>query len=212
MERVDRTELLDDPGLPTEVVAAAYRDLARTHRWLGNTAALKRLLRQGPERVQSVLDIGCGQGALLAELQAEFGFEAIGFDLRPAPSATPVRILCGDALHDALPPCDVALAVCIVHHFSPEEIVALIRNVARSSKRLIVLDLVRHRLPLVLFRIFATPLLHPINVADGQTSIRRAYTPQELARIVDEALAGTNARVVHEVAPAYTRQIFDIRW
>lgn len=212
MERVDRTELLDDPGLPAELAAAAYRDLVRTHRWLGNLAALERLLREEPERTRRVLDIGCGQGGLLAELQAELGFEAIGFDLRPAPDTAPVRIVCGDALRDPLPQADVALAVCLVHHLSPAEIVVLIRNVARSSRRLVVLDLVRHRLPLALFSILAPPLLQRINVLDGRTSIRRAYTPRELAGIVDEALRGTQARVTHSVAPFYARQILDIRF
>jgi hypothetical protein len=63
-----------------------------------------------------------------------------------------------------------------------------------------------------LFRIFATPLLHRMNVADGLTSIRRAYTPEELARIVGEAVRGTSARVEHSVATGYTRQVLDIRW
>jgi SAM-dependent methyltransferase len=212
MERQDRTELLEDPSLPEAVVADVYRDLARVHRWLGNTAELLALLRQGPEPVRSVLDIGCGHGALLAEIRDELGVEVVGFDLRPAPASTPVRVLTGNAIVDPLPHADVALAVCLVHHLGEAEIVSLVRNVSRSCKRLIVLDLVRHRLPLTLFRIFATPLLHRINVADGLTSIRRAYTPRELARIVDEAVRGSEAQVVQRVAPGYTRQVFDIRW
>lgn len=212
MERVDRTELLDDPSLPEAVVARVYRDLARAHRWLGHTAELLALLREDPLPVRRVLDIGCGQGALLEVLQRELGVEVVGFDLRRAPASAPVRILSGDAVVDPLPEADVALAVCIVHHLDEAQIIGLVRNVARSSRRLIVLDLVRHRLPLVLFRIFATPLLHPINVSDGLTSIRRAYTARELARIVAEAVRGTDARVVQRVAFGNTRQVFDIRW
>jgi len=136
----------------------------------------------------------------------------VGFDLRPAPTSAPVRILTGDATVDPLPRADVALAVCLVHHLGEEEIIALVRNVARSSGRLIVLDLVRHPLPLALFRVFAPAFLHRMNVADGLTSIRRAYTPRELARIVERALHGTRARMVQSVAPGYTRQVLDIRW
>jgi 2-polyprenyl-3-methyl-5-hydroxy-6-metoxy-1,4-benzoquinol methylase len=212
MDRRDVTELLEDPALPEELVAHVYRELARTHRWLGNTAAVLRLLRNGPAPVHSVLDIGCGHGALLQEIRRALGVEVLGFDLRPAPASAPVRILTGNAVVDPLPAADVALAVCLVHHLSEAEIIALIRNVSRSCKRLILLDLVRHRLPLILFRIFATPLLHRINVADGLTSIRRAYTPSELAQIVDEAVRVSSARVVHTVAPFYTRQVFDICW
>jgi 2-polyprenyl-3-methyl-5-hydroxy-6-metoxy-1,4-benzoquinol methylase len=212
MERRDQVELMDDPSLPEELLAAAHRDLARVHRWLGNTAALLALLRQGPEPVRSVLDIGCGRGALLEELRAELGVEVVGFDLRPAPASAPVRILAGNAVVDPLPQADVALAVCLVHHLGEAEIVGLVRNVSRSCKRLIVLDLVRHRLPLTLFGIFAPLLLQRINVADGLTSIRRAYTPEELARIVGEALRGADAELVQCVAPGFTRQVLDIRW
>jgi len=211
MERVDVIELLEDPGLPDALVARVYREIARTHRWLGNTAELLRLLRLGPAP-KRVLDIGCGQGALLEQIRSELGVEVVGFDLRPPPASAPVEIRTGNAVVDALPEADVALAVCLVHHLDPQGIIGLVRNVARSSKRLIVLDLVRHRLPLLLFRIFATPLLEPMNVADGLTSIRRAYTPDELAAIVREAVRGTDARVVHSVAPCYTRQVFDIRF
>ena len=212
MKRQDRTELLDDPSLPEALVAEVYRDLARTHRWLGNTAKILALLRQRGAPLRSVLDIGCGHGALLEVIQRELDVEVVGIDLRQAPAGVPVRILTGNALVDPLPRADVALAVCLVHHLGEDEIIALVRNVSRSCKRLIVLDLVRHRLPLALFRVFAPPLLHRVNVADGLTSIRRAYTPNELARIVDEAVRGTHARVVQSVAPGYTRQVLDIRW
>jgi SAM-dependent methyltransferase len=209
MERRDTVELLEDASLPEEVVAAAYRDLARTNRWLGNSRAIIRRLRASP--VRSVLDLGCGQGALLDEIHKKLGVEVTGFDLRPAPRA-PVRILKGDAVKDPLPQADIALAVLMVHHLSEDEIVRLIRNVSRSCRRFVILDLVRHWLPLWLFRIFVAPFLSPINAADGVTSVRRAYTPAELKRIVDRAVEGTGARVRHTVAPFYIRQIVDISW
>ena len=209
MERRDQAELLEDPSLPEEVVAAAYRDLARTNRWLGNTRAILRRLREGP--VRSVLDLGCGQGALLAEIHQSLGIEVAGFDLRPAPRA-PVRILKGDAVSDPLPRAEVVLAVLMIHHLSEDQIVALIRNVSRSARRFIILDLVRHWLPLWLFRIFVAPFLSRINAVDGVTSVRRAYTPGELSNLVQRAVQGTSARVRHTVAPFYIRQIVDISW
>ena len=213
MDRQYVVELLDDPSLPAEVVADAYRDLARTHRWLGNTGAvLKRLrnarLENGP--VSSVLDIGCGQGALLQEIQRKMGVKVTGFDLRPAPDGSPFPILTGDAVLDRLPCADAALAVCVVHHLSEADVVRLIRNVSRSCRYFIILDLVRHWLPLWLFRLFVSPFLCPINAADGATSVRRAYTPSELRKLVDIAVRGTDARVRHTVAPLYIRQVIEI--
>ena len=48
-------EFLDDPSLPEDAVARAHRELQRTHRWLGNTAAVLHLLRQDPLPIRSVL-------------------------------------------------------------------------------------------------------------------------------------------------------------
>jgi SAM-dependent methyltransferase len=209
MDRADVIELLEDPSLPEDVVANAYRDLARTQRFLGNTAAIFHQLSQDPGPVNRVLDIGCGQGALLEQIRQKLGVEVIGFDLRPAPKA-PVPILTGNAAMDPLPSADIALSVCLVHHLSEADVVNLIRNAAKSCRRLILLDLVRHWIPLALFRVFMSPFLHRINAADGVTSIKRAYTARELRGLVEEAVKGTNARVRHTVTPFYTRQIIDV--
>lgn len=208
MNRANTAELLDDPALPSEVVARAYRDLARVHRWLGNTRAILRRVRGA----KSVLDIGCGQGALLREIRSKLGIDVIGFDLRPAPAAAQVRIVTGDAALDPLPRADVAIAVCFVHHLSEEELIRLIRNVSRSCRRFIVLDLIRHWLPLCLFRIFVGPFVSRINREDGITSIRRAFTVRELRKLVETAVEGTGARVTQTVAPLLIRQTIDIRW
>ncbi len=213
MDRQDATELLDDPLLPEEMVAEAYRGLELTHRWLGNTAADSEAARRDPLPVRKVLDIGCGQGALLLEIRRKLGVEVVGVDLRPAPQSTPVPILLGDAVSGPLPPADVALAVCMAHHLSEDDLIRLIRNVSRTSRRFILLDLVRNRLPLVLFRTFVCPFLPAINVADGLTSIHRSYIPRELRKIVDAAVERAGGgRIRHTVAPLYIRQIVDIRW
>lgn len=211
MDRVQVTELLEDPSLPEEVVATAYRDLARTQRFLRNTTAIFRRLKKDPGPIRRVLDIGCGQGALLEQIRQKLGVEVIGFDLRPAPSP-PVPIVTGDAAVDPLPAADVAISVCLLHHLSETEVIGLIRNASKSCRRLILLDLVRHWIPLALFRVFLAPFLHRINAADGVTSIKRAYTPRELRRMADEAIKGTDARIGHSVAPFYTRQIIDIEF
>jgi SAM-dependent methyltransferase len=212
LSRCADTELLEDLSLPDATVARAYRQLQGTHRWLGNTAAILRLLRQDPIPVRSVLDIGCGHGGLLQEIRRRLGAEVTGFDLRPAPAAAPVPILTGDAVTEPLPSADVAVAAFVVHHLSEGDLIRLIRNVSRSCRRFIVMDPVRHRLPLALFRTFVCPFLGSLNAKDGVTSIRRSYTPREMRCAVDSALDASGGKVRHTVAPFYIRQVVDISW
>jgi SAM-dependent methyltransferase len=206
------SEILDGPCISEAVRARAYQQLHRTHRCLGNTSAILRLLRRDPLPIRRVLDLGCGQGALLQRIRHQIGAEVIGFDLHPAPADAPVPILTGNAVTDLLPGADVALAVCMAHHLSEADLIGLIRNVSRSCRRLILLDLVRHRLPLVLFQTFVCPLLSGLNAHDGVLSLRRSYTPPELRHVVDKALDGSTGKVQHSVSPFYIRQVADISW
>jgi 2-polyprenyl-3-methyl-5-hydroxy-6-metoxy-1,4-benzoquinol methylase len=215
MRRSRQAELMDADGLSESTLRRAYRELWLVNRFLGNRSAVLRLLRLGTSAPRSVLDIGCGQGALLAEIRKQTGADVVGLDVRDAPPDAPVPIVTGNAISDSLPQADVAVCVLMVHHLAEEDVVDLIRNVSRSCERLILLDLVRHRVPLVLFSIFVAPFLCRINAADGKTSIRKAFTPSEMKAMVDEALSGTGRQVArkrHTVAPFWIRQVVDIHW
>jgi SAM-dependent methyltransferase len=204
---------MDDPNLPGELMKQIHDDLTRTHRWLGNTAAILKAIKYDPLPIQRVLDVGCGGGKLLSEIRRRFHVDVIGVDLRPPSNqAAPVPILQADAVRDRLPKSDIAVSVCLAHHLSEAELVDLIRNVGRSCRRLVLLDLVRHWLPLVLFRAVIGPWVSPMNATDGCRSIRRSYTPAELRSLVRKALAGSEASFRHSVAPLYMRQIVDISY
>ena len=207
MERSFEPELLDTERFPDAVVARAYRDLTRLHRFLGHTPALIRAIRQDPLPVRRVLDIGCAHGAVLAEIRKRLGVEVIGADLRP-PADALVPVVALDAVRDRLPDADIAISICLAHHLSDAELAALIRNAGRSCRRFILVDLVRHRLPLTLFRVFVAPFFSPVAVADGMASVRRAYTPVEFARVARE----TGVRFRHTVALGYSSQTLDITY
>jgi SAM-dependent methyltransferase len=206
------TEILDGPSVPEAQAARAYRDLTRLHRYLGDTASIVSAVRSDPLPVRRVLDVGCGQGGVLCELRERLPVEVLGVDLNPlAVAGADVPILLADAVIDPLPKADLAFSMCLGHHLSETQLVKLIRNVGRSCRRFILMDLVRHPLPLALFRLFLAPFLGPIAVADGQTSIRRSYTPAEMTRIAAEALGGAG-HFRHSVAPFYARQTLDIEY
>ncbi len=219
LPRIDKLEILETEDLSEEEVERSYRELNTLHRFLGNSRAVIRILRkqkvQNRLSMRSVLDIGCGRGALLANISKQLGVDVVGFDLRRPSQNSPIRIMTGDATRDPLPKADVAICVMMAHHLSTDQIVALIQNVARSCNRLVLLDLVRHAVPLALFRVFVMPFLCRINRLDGETSIKRAYTEGEMRGIVEQALS-TDERWVrrwsHRVSPFWTRQIVDIEW
>jgi SAM-dependent methyltransferase len=217
MPRSLESELLDAEGVSPQAIAESYRELQGVNRWLGNTGLVLRLIRSEMRRrrVNRVLDIGCGQGALLIEIRDKLGVQVVGVDMRPAPLNSPVLILTGNAVSDSLPHAEVAVCLLMAHHLGPAEVAEMICNVSRTCRRFILLDLVRHPVPLALFQIFVGPFLCAINRADGQTSVRRAYTSREMKSIVEEALARSRRPVLrlrHTVAPFWIRQVVDITW
>ncbi len=209
MQRSFDSEMLDGEGLTPDVVERAHRALFLTHTLLGNRAAILRALRMKGPPIRRVLDVGCGNGGMLEHIRRRLGLEVIGADLKP-PANSPIPIVRADVTSDALPQADVAISLCLAHHLTEEQVIALIRNVGKSCRRFIILDLVRSRLPLVLFRIAAPLVLPPLNVSDGALSIRRAFTPEEFRVAVSRALDGAPFR--HTVAPFYIRQIADITY
>jgi len=191
----------------------AHRALSLTHSLLGNHAAILRALRRDGQAVRRVLDIGCGHGGLLEKGRWKIGAEVLGVDLRPPEGGVgEFPILQLDAVREALPRADVAVSVCLVHHLRDEEFVEMIRNVGRACRRFVILDLVRHRVPLALFSAFGPLCLPKVNVLDGRQSIRRAYTPEEFRALIARAVVGMGGSFRHMVAPLWIRQMPDIRY
>lgn len=207
MKRSQTSEYMDTPGVPDQVVLRFYDDLSRLNRLLGNTQHLLEMLANEPPA--TLLDIGCGQGALLTEVYIQLGILGLGIDLRPSLTGAP--ILQADATKDRLPNCDLALCVFVAHHLEPEAVTALVRNVGRYAKRFYILDLVRHPVPLALFHLMR-PLTSQLVFQDGVASIRRAYTPEEMRGLVVQGLAGTDAIFRQWVSPICAKQVIDIRY
>ncbi len=202
---------MDNPEFARDLRQDFHAELARLNRLLGNNKMIIERLRCNPPA--RVMDIGCGDGALLADVRDAFGAEVTGVDLYACPNNPwGVNIIAGDATSMPLPPSDAAVSVLTIHHLTEEEVVALVKNVGRSSKRFVIVDLVRHRLPIALFSIFMRPLLDPVVFRDGLQSIRRAYTPDELRALVVRGLKGTDAIFEQWVSPIYGKQIIDIRY
>src|ERR1039457_5679151 len=175
MWRSFEAEILDSGGQQPEMLARVHSALSLTHSLLGNHGAILRALRRDGQAVRRVLDIGCGHGGLLEKVRRKMGADVLGVDLRPPKGgAGAFPILKLDAVWEALPRADVAVSVCLVHHLRDEAFIEMIRNVGRTCRRFVILDLVRHRVPLALFSAFGPLCLPKVNVLDGRQSDRKS--------------------------------------
>ena len=213
MVRSQTPEMMDDPAFAQDLRDSFHTELARLNRMLGNDNLVIERLRHHPRNnpPQRVLDIGCGQGALLAAVRDALGAQVVGIDLHgDRTNLHGVEILEADATVNALPECDAAVCVLTMHHLTEKQVVALIRNVQRSAQRFLIVDLVRHPLPIALFSVFMRPWISRLVYLDGLQSIRRAFTPRELRELVVQAISGTNAVFEQWVSPVYGKQVIDI--
>jgi SAM-dependent methyltransferase len=202
---------MDSPDMKGPVLDKFHRDLNFVNKCLGTFPTIERLIRQDDRPVRRILDIGCGGGALLEYLQGRLGVEVVGVDKKP-PELAKVPIIAADAVTERLPDADIAVCSLTAHHLTPEQNIALIRNVSRSCRRFIIQDLIRHPMPFLLFTIFLCPMIGREAAVDGRQSIRRAFTPEEFAEIVRTAIEGTGATFTTDVSPFLSRQIIDVHY
>lgn len=194
-DRIDEPELMDHPGLPVAEVAEAYEVLRRVNRQLGNLAATRREFRRFVReegRVPTVLDVGSGSGDIPLALQQLAPPERLGLVLALDRDPTAVRAAArrgvvavrGDALR--LPMADqsvdLVIAVKFAHHFSGASLTRLLGEMTRvARRRVVVLDIRRHRLAYWGFRLwshlFTTNRLVRF---DGPLSVLRGFTRDEL--------------------------------
>jgi ubiquinone/menaquinone biosynthesis C-methylase UbiE len=219
-ERRPEPELLDADDVPAREAEASLADIEWVHRRLGGRSLVRRRLLPllatlgAPGIGLSILDLGCGSGHVgrdLVEAAAVQGMRVhlLGIDRKVSHARLASRgsTVAGDAFRLPFPDrgVSVVLSTLFLHHFSPGEAAALLAESRRvASSAIVVLDLTRHRLALA-----AIGALGPIafrsalSVADGKTSVRQAYTPEEIAEIAAPVLPGARvskaARFVWEL-------------
>lgn len=192
-------ELMDEPGLPEEEVAEAYRTLQRVNRQLGNLRSLRHELRrflneEGPvAQGVSVLDVGSGSGDLPRALRDEFArrqLDSTIVSLDRDPLATRLArrggldVVRGNALLLPLAAAsiDLVTAIKFAHHFQGEALVRLISEMARvASRRVVILDIRRHWLAYWGFIAWSRVWTRNRLVRyDGPLSVLRGFTAEEL--------------------------------
>jgi SAM-dependent methyltransferase len=198
-ERSLEPEILDGPHHDPAELAHSLEQVAQVNRWLGGMRALCRhlgpLVRRGSG--VSVLDVGTGNGRTMRELAAwarrrGARWRGVGIELSPQSArlaggdGTPV--VRGDALRlpFATRSFDVSLCTLTLHHFPDEDAVALVREMARVSSRLVLVnDLERVSANYWGARALAATLWRRNSITrnDGPLSVLRSFTAPELLEV-----------------------------
>jgi 2-polyprenyl-3-methyl-5-hydroxy-6-metoxy-1,4-benzoquinol methylase len=221
-------ERIDGP-LPPADRHATQIDLDRLNVWFGGYALtldrVQRAARRLPRgRTLVVVDVGGGRGDFAVRVvrwarQAGRPVRVLVCDTDAATLAEARRrtraypeisLVCADAT--ALPvgdgAADVVIAALTLHHLDPDAAVACLAEMRAAAPVAVVNDLLRTRTALTMVWL-ATRLLwlHPVSRHDGPVSVRRAYSPEELAVLAEKAGVRAHvrrhpwlARVVMELA------------
>jgi len=202
-------EHIDKGDYTPEEYEGCIVELKRVNRWLGDVRALRHsLLKEIAKsnlRSFSLLDVGAGSGELL-RVTAEwarrnqksaqlFGLElnarsaaAINEDSREHPTINALR---GDAftLPFAGATFDYAMCSLFTHHFKDEQVVAILKELARVTReRIFVIDLHRHPVAYYFYTSIGRLFLHNRLIReDGALSILRSFKPDELASLAKRA-------------------------
>lgn len=150
------------------------------------------------ERAFSVLDVGCGSGELLryiAEFARRNGKQAkiIGIDLNEISTSVTatkssqfyeISAVRGDAfkLPFADNTFDYAISSLFFHHLTDEQIPQALNEMSRvASRGIYVIDLHRHPMAYVLYKVFCVVFrISPLVRHDGSLSILRGFRPGEI--------------------------------
>jgi ubiquinone/menaquinone biosynthesis C-methylase UbiE len=195
MERVTALELMDDPAVDPAELARNFDDIERANRWFGGRAPVLREVFASA--AESLLDVGCGSGDIARALRAEARrrgrrLDVVGLDHSQTVLAiararsqgdASLRFVHGDGTALPFPDRSFDIVTCnlALHHFEPDEAVAVLREMRRVARTApLVCDLLRSKLAHAAARLYVSLLAtSPLTRNDAPLSVRRAYTPVE---------------------------------
>ena len=232
MKRVVIPELLDADSGSSQEIAQSLLDLRGINKNFGGTATLKHMIEHVSTKLAitsfTLLEVAAGSGYVPETVRQRL--ENSGIQLRitlldRAPAHLPSRIsknsvprenlvrnlaVVADAME--LPfqdgSFDLVDSSLFAHHLSPQELVEFVTEGLRVCRVAVLInDLVRH--PVHLGLVYAAlPLFHSrITRHDAPASVRRAYTPDEVADLLQPT---TVARV--EIQRHYLFRMGVIVW
>ena len=202
-KRTDQDEIMDDFELSGEELKKTLRDLDNINKWLGGNnitiQGVKKLLENIPkEKTIEIVDVGCGNGAILREIakwerKNERKLQLTGID------ANPHAIKIAEEMSEGFPGLqfktlnifseefkrqeyDIILCTLTLHHFKNPEIIDLLKDFYRQAHIGIVInDLHRSKAAYRLFQAFCSVFINnEIARKDGLISILRGFKKDEI--------------------------------
>jgi SAM-dependent methyltransferase len=199
MKRVVVQELLDNDAGTSREVAQSIADLRMFNRVFGGartvTCMLQRVAEQRKLKDLSWLDVAGSEGFVAITARgnlARSGISAHPVVLDRAPSHMDYQLpaVCGDAL--ALPFADNSFDAVgcslFAHHLEPDELARFATEALRVARHAFFIhDLIRHPLHLALSYLGFPLYRSRITRHDAPASVRRAYTVDEIRKILARA-------------------------
>ena len=223
MQRVNTPEILDSPDCPPSEVEASLWDLSRINRWFGGVATTRKLIERVASSTKrkhfSVLEVAAGFGEVPKLAAQQLARKGITLDVthldRAASHLLPGnRTVVADALALPFPDSsfDLVSSSLFAHHLEPDELGRFAAEALRVSRCAVLInDLIRH--PLHVALVYAGfPLMRSyVSRFDGVASVRRAYVPEEMRRILSSASPNGSAPRL-EISRRYLFRMGIIIW
>lgn len=195
-------EWMDDPSLDPQVLQDAVDDINKINKWLCGfkftlTAIRKQLQNIDQDKI-TIVDAGCGDGAMLrylAQYIRDSRVQFLGLDFSAASITTGkekskefdnIRFCESDILKINLADieCDILISTLTMHHFNDKEIVTFLKKFKQiTTHSIIINDLHRSKIAFRLFQfICLTFIKNEISRHDGLISIASGFKRADLKR------------------------------
>ncbi len=204
-KRTDESEIMDDFDLKGEELGKTLNDLDNINTWLGGNRitinGIKKLLQDIPKnRIVSIADIGCGNGAILRQIThwgkrngykleltgIDANAHAIEFGKRLSRDYDNISFRTLNIFSDEFKALefDIILCTLTLHHFKDEQIIDLLAQLYHQAQLGIVInDLHRSTTAYILFQAFCAVFVNnEIARKDGLISILRGFKRTDLAK------------------------------
>lgn len=210
MQRIDSPEILDSDGCTPAEVQRALKVLDGVNRRFGGISTSQQMVTRVAEvtgrKTLSLLEVASGTG--LVPVMLRKNLSARGVELRISlldrahshlvkagrdghAQAAKVPAMVGDALQLPAANGSFDLVSCnlFAHHLAPECFCQFIREALRVSRVAVLInDLVRNPLHLALVAASYPMMRSRVAWLDGLTSVRRAYVPAEMHKMISNAV------------------------